>query len=96
MTKSVLITMAAVASLLVGVVSWKLRPMTPAGKTNCLGTWKFGDYEMQIWQRKNATLSEPFSTSLFARHQTNAWHQYYLNHQDSYAPHYFLRRTNGI
>lgn len=96
MVKSLFICSTAIAVLVIGWAGWKLRPLTPAGKTVCLGNWKFNDYEMQIWQSKNASLSEPFSTSFYVRHQTNAWHQYYLNHQDTYAPHYFLTRTNEM
>ena len=73
-----------------------LQPTMPAGKRIHLGNWKWGECDVQIWQRKNETIAQPFSSSLFVRFGTNRWHQHYLNHQDSYAPKYTLKKTNGI
>lgn len=94
--KSMLIGLALIVFVLVGVAGWKMRPLTPVGRANRLGNWKFEDCEMQIWQTKKAVFSEPFSTSLYVRFQTNEWHQYYLDHQDYYGSHYHLTETNGI
>ncbi len=96
MIKSVL-TIAIIAMvILVGWGVLKIRPFTPAGQTVLVGTWKFDESEAQVWQVKNASLGEPFSTSLYVRQQTNVWRQYHLNHQDNYAPSYTLLRTNEI
>jgi len=94
--KSIVICTIAILSIVSGWAVWKLRPFTRSGQTVRVGNWIFDDYEMQVWQLKKATISEPFSTSLYVRRQTNAWFQYYLNHQDLYAPRYALVRTNEM
>ena len=76
--------------------AWKLQPWMREGKLIEVGSWKYEGYEFQVWQRKNSTLDEPFSTSLYVRHQTNAWHQYYLNHQDDYSPNISLTEKDSI
>ena len=85
--------------LFVGLIAWpvwNLQPVMPLGKKVHLGNWKWGECEVQIWQRKTEVIAEPFSSSLFVRLGTNRWQQHYLNHQDYYAPKYTLKRTNGI
>jgi hypothetical protein len=94
MVKSLIGCTIASGCLLIGWAAWQLRPFTPAGRQVCLGNWAFNEYELQVWQIKKATLSEPFSTSLYVRFRTNAWHQFYLNHQDNYTPSYVLLKTN--
>lgn len=76
-------------------IGWKLQPWMPAGKIISIGSWKYEDYEFQVWQRKTPSLAEAFSTSLYVRHQTNAWHQYYLNHQDDYLPKMALTKNDS-
>lgn len=65
------------------------------GKTIAIGIWKYGDYEFEVWQRKASSFAEPFSTSLYVRHKTNAWHQYYLNHQDVYMPNIAVKQRDS-
>ena len=96
MVKWIVSLIATLVIIVAGWSVWKLRPFTPAGQKIFVGTWKFDDCEIQIWQTKNSTIGEAFSTSLYVRHQTNNWYQYYLNHQDYHAPHYSLFKSNEI
>jgi len=61
------------------------------GKSVPLGKWRFGDYEVEAWQRKNAEIREPFATGLFLRHGTNQWQVFCLDIQDTYRPSIELR-----
>ena len=92
--KKALFVLFVLGLAIVTVVALKLRPWMQTGQNVKLGSWKFEDYDFQVWQRKRSTLVEPFSTSLFVRQRTNAWHQYYLNHQDVYRPRVILAKTD--
>ena len=65
---------------------WELHPWMPAGHALALGTWRFGDYEFQVWQRKNPDTFEPFADGLFVRYGTNQWRVFYFDIQDCYSP----------
>ena len=43
-------------------VAWKFQSWMPAGRAVHLSSVHMGDYDYQVWQRKNAILTEPFTT----------------------------------
>jgi len=65
---------------------WELHPWIPAGRALALGRWRFGDFEFQVWQRKNTSILEPFADGLFVRQGTNQWQAFCLDIQDGYLP----------
>lgn len=92
-------TIIAFSALLLSATAWfcwTFRPFMNSGHTICIGTWKINNYTLQIWQRKKATIEEPFSTSLYVQKGTNDWRQYYLNHQDTYRPEYKVSESNEV
>ena len=79
----------AVVLFVIGAVAWyvwELYPWVPAGQAFVLGHWHFGDCEFEAWQRKNASVVEPFSDGLFVRRGTNQWQAFCFDIQDSYSP----------
>jgi hypothetical protein len=96
MMKGIIIAVAAALLWFAVWACWKLKPLMPRGQTICLGTWTIGDFDIQIWQRKKAIIDEPFSTSLYIRRGASEWRQYYLSHEDTYAPRYGLSGTNEV
>jgi hypothetical protein len=67
----------------------------PTGHPFALGSWKFGEFEFQAWQRKNAETFEPFADGLFVRHGTNHWEAYCFDIQDSYSPRVRLQKQDS-
>src|ERR1041385_3831185 len=68
-------------------ISWKLQPWMSSNQALELTRWRTADIELEIWQRKNETILEPFATGLFFRfHRTNQWGVVCLDHQDVYKP----------
>ncbi len=55
----------------------------------------FGNHDFQVWQRKNATMTEPFATGLFVRKQGGQWKAFLLDIQDTYRPSIDLREENS-
>jgi hypothetical protein len=49
------------------------------------------EYDFQVWQRKNDSVSEPFTTGLFARQQNGQWQVFMLDFEDTYRPSVALR-----
>jgi len=92
--KKLLVSVGVIICLFLAWIAWRLQPWMQDGKLIQIGSWKYEAYEFQVWQRKNSTFAEPFSTSLYVRHKTNAWHQYYLNHQDDYSPNISLTKKD--
>lgn len=74
---------------------WKLHPWVPAGHALALGNWRFGDFEFQVWQRKNADIFEPFADGLFVRRGTNQWQAFCFDIQDRYSPRVRLTHEQG-
>src|SRR5260221_12573757 len=72
---------------------WAFQPWVKPGKALHVGSWKIGEHEVQIWQRKNQGLFEPFATGLFVRSGTN-WLAFCLDFQDVYHPSIKLQNTN--
>jgi hypothetical protein len=67
-------------------VAWELRPWMRTGGSVPLGSWKFGDFEFEAWQRNTDCIFEPFATGLFMRQGTNQWQAFCLDFQDCYSP----------
>ena len=65
---------------------WRLHPWTPEGRAIALGKWQFGEFEFQVWQRKNSEVFEPFADGLFVRRGTNPWAVFCFDIQDRYSP----------
>jgi hypothetical protein len=65
---------------------WIFHPWMPAGKAVAIGHEHFGDFDFQIWQRKNSDTFEPFATGLFACKQGGPWQVFLLDFQDIYHP----------
>jgi hypothetical protein len=72
---------------------WAFQPWVKPGKASHIGSWKLGEHDLQIWQRKNQDLFEPFPTGLFIRNGTN-WLAFCLDFQDVYRPSIKLQNTN--
>src|SRR5262245_21071544 len=64
-------------------VGWKFQPWMAAGRAVHLSTMHIGDYDFQVWQRKNSILTEPFTTWLFARKQGHKWMSFMLDFEDT-------------
>jgi hypothetical protein len=60
-------------------IAWKFQPWMSAGHAVHLTSNHIGDYDFQVWQRKNAVITEPFATGLFARRQGEQWRAYLLD-----------------
>jgi hypothetical protein len=93
MRKAVLVVVSV--GVVVAMLSWiarSMEPWMPSGRTVQVGAWRFEHYEVQIWQRKNASLTEPFSTAMFVRSAIiKSWRAYTLGFQDCYSPKLVLR-----
>jgi len=76
-------------------VGWTFQPWMPAGRAVHLSSAHLGDYDFQVWQRKNAIATEPFSTGLFARKKGGKWLAFLLDFQDSYHPQVVLRQEES-
>lgn len=65
-------------------------PWLPPGSAVHLSSEHIGNYDFQVWQRKNVG-SEPFATGLFAHSQGGPWQVFLLDFQDSYRSSIVLR-----
>ncbi len=74
---------------------WKLHPWMRPGQAVRIGSWRLGDCDVQVWQRKNEELLEPFATGLFVRRHGSSWQVFCLDHQDVYAPRISLKRDSA-
>jgi hypothetical protein len=92
-----ILSVFALAGLIcVGIwVCWVFQPWMPAGRAVHLSTEHIGDYDFQVWQRKNALFGEPFATGLFARKQGGPWKVFLLDFQDNYRSLIILRRQGS-
>ena len=66
-----------------------------SGRAVHISSTHLGDYDFQVWQRKNAEVAEPFATGLFARKQGGQWRAFLLDFQDCYRPHILLRKEDS-
>lgn len=88
-----LLSLISLCSLL--WISWDFQPWMPAGRAVHLTTVRFGDCDFQIWQRKNASVSEPFSTGLFVRKEGGQWTAFLLDFEDLYRPKVRLQKEGS-
>lgn len=85
------------ATLLTTWCFWKLQLLMRPGHVVRVGSWGFGNCEFQVWQRKTATVSEPFATGLFVRRGEGPWQAFLLDFEDLYRPNLVLRsQSNGV
>ena len=84
--------------VLVGLVytAWKLQPWMPIGHMVHLKSTHLGDFDFEIWQRKGASISEPFATALFVRKSGEPWRVYLLGFEDVYRPRIDLRTEGAV
>ncbi len=93
--RAILACLVVIFVLAVFWVEWKFQPWMPAGRAVQLSRERIGDYDVQVWQRKNAGLSEPFATALFIRKQGGEWRAFLLDFEDTYRPSVNLRKENS-
>ena len=67
-------------------LGWELHPWVPAGRPLHVSDHVVGAFEFQVWQRKNDSLWEPFTTGLFVRKSGMPWHVFLVDIQDGYHP----------
>jgi hypothetical protein len=72
---------------------WSFQPWVKPGHASLISSCRIGEHDIQIWQRKNEGLTEPFATGLFVRSGTN-WLAFCLDFQDLYHPSIKLQNTN--
>ena len=87
--------LGAIALVVLIWLGWTFQPWMSSGRAVHIGSTHLGDYDFQVWQRKNAEVAEPFATGLFARKQGGQWRAFLLDFQDSYRPHILLRKENS-
>lgn len=69
----------------------------PEGKAVAISDEHFGDFDFQVWQRKNSDVFEPFATGLFACKHGGQWQVFLLDFQDIYHPRIKLSdESNGV
>jgi len=76
-------------------VVWKFQPWMPAGRAVHLSSEHIGEYDFQVWQQKNAILTEPFTTGLFVHKKGGQWEAFLLDIQDDYRPTITLRKEES-
>ena len=89
-----LLSVIALVVLLVWIC-WTFQPWMPTGRAVHLSSVHLGAYDFQVWQQKNAIVTEPFSTRLFARKSGGKWLAFLLDFQDSYRPRVVLRQEES-
>ncbi|HTI70937.1 MAG TPA: hypothetical protein VMF06_13290 [Candidatus Limnocylindria bacterium] len=78
--------------IMLGVwVAWEFHPWMPAGQAVRLSVTRIGSIDLQVWQRKNSSSTEPFGTGLFAREGNQKWRVFFLGFEDLYRPRISLR-----
>jgi hypothetical protein len=73
---------------------WELHPWVPPGRDVYISDQRLLNYDFQVWQRKNPSMFEPFTTGLFVRKDGGEWHAFWIGFEDSYRPKIALR-TEG-
>jgi hypothetical protein len=76
-------------------VLWRLQPWMSPDQAVHLCSERFGGYDFQVWQRKNAETFEPFASGLFVRSPDNQWRVFLLDFQDRYRPSFKLREVGS-
>lgn len=89
-----IVALLALTLLLVALsfVVWKLQPWMTPGKAIHIKSEHLGNFDFEVWQRKNDSLGEPFATGLFVQNGTNDWRVFLLDFEDMFHPRVVLRR----
>ena len=86
-------TLVAALLLAIGLnYVWQLHPWVSAGRNIHVSDQQLEGYDCQVWQRKNTSIVEPFTTGLFIRKQGDQWHGFWIGFEDSYHPKIKLQR----
>jgi hypothetical protein len=94
-TKKVLALLGVLFLVVLLWIGWDFQPWMPAGRAVHLTSQRIGDYDFQVWQRKNNGIGEPFATGLFVRKQGGQWRAFLLDFEDSYRPTIDLRKQDS-
>lgn len=76
-------------------IGWAFHPWMRAGQALQISSRRIGDYEFQVWQRKNDSVGEPFATALFAHKPGGKWMAFLLDFEDIYRPSILLREAGS-
>ena len=71
---------------------WELHPWLSAGQDVHITDQRLGAYDCQVWQRKNESIVEPFTTGIFVRNQGNPWRGFWVGFEDSFHPRIVIRK----
>ena len=74
-------------------IGWRFQPWMSPGRAVHVSSEHLGDCDFDVWQRKNAGLTEPFATGLFVRKDGDRWKVFLLDFEDTYRPSISLHRT---
>src|SRR5258708_1591933 len=75
----------------------RFRPLMPAGHAVQINTGKSGEFDYQVWQRKNKSTFEPFATGLFIHRRGEPWRVFLLDFEDEFRPRVELKtESTGI
>jgi hypothetical protein len=74
---------------------WELHPWVPAGQNIHISDQHLSGYDCQVWQLKNTSIVEPFTTGLFIRKQGEQWHGFWIGFEDSYHPQIRLQQEGS-
>jgi hypothetical protein len=86
------IVISLILSLWIGLL---LRPWMTPGSPVFLTKTNIAQYQIQLWQKKNPYLLEPFSTDLFVKSNGQPWKLYIIDQQDTYRPNAKVRLENS-
>jgi hypothetical protein len=95
MKRIIVLLLVTIFVALITWIGWTFQPWMSAGRAVHISSTRLGEYDFQVWQRKNKDLTEPFATGLFARKQGGQWRAFLLDFQDSYHPQIFLRKQDS-
>jgi hypothetical protein len=73
----------------------EFQPWMPSGRTVHISSARVLQYDFQVWQVKNDSATEPFTTGLFERQQNGKWQVFMLDFEDTYRPSITLREEGS-
>jgi hypothetical protein len=75
----------------------EFQPWMVTGRAVHISSSRFGQHDFQVWQLKNSSITEPFTTGLFVRKQNGQWRVFMLDFEDTYRPSVTLREdASGV
>lgn len=83
---TVMLVIIASVFLFATYLVWRLHPWVGAGRGLHIANQQFNGFEVQVWQRKNDTVVEPFATAVFIRKDNQQWHAFGVGIDDLYHP----------